>query len=322
MERIAENLFEPAPSLQTLSIRSRHVGHTLDIPPFFLGGSFPSLRKLFMEGISSFSGPDTFHSVTSLVLRTNIGIPLDPTSLLHTLERLPSLDTLFIEFCARGMPTSVIGDRVITLQNLRTATLTSANDMDDACIGPILPGLRLPKLERLDVHSCSTLESNGPCFPLSFSRLLPNFSELPKAAIFPRSWLGEIHLQSEHQHTLDIFIGRLSSFEKTREILGGLPLHSVRSLVIEFREASNSEWLFGMLGVMEGVEDLEIRGEWVQMLRFWRGSRKWTRFCPALRKLVVYGGESAEADLAEFQDIRDDVGLPLTMTRFVSGEGN
>ena len=321
MERIAAHLFEPSPSLRALSIHSRHVGHTLDIPPSFLGGSLPSLRKLLLEDISSFSFPHTFPSVTSLTLHTNVDIPLDTESLLHTLGRLPSLETLFIEFRSRGVPTPVTGGRVVSLQNLRTMRLLSTNDMGGARMGPILPGLHLPKLEKLDFHSCSTLESIGPCFPLSFSRLLPNFSELPRAILIPRSWFTEIHFQSERQHTLDIFIGRPSRFERTREILGGLPLRSVRSLVIEFRDM-DLEWLFGMLRVMEGVEDLEIRGRWTQVLQFWRGSREWELLCPALRNLAVRGEEGAGSDLAAFGDARNGAGLPLTMAYFVSEEGN
>lgn len=320
MERIAANLLESAPSLRALSIRSRHVGHTLDIPPSFLGGSFPSLRKLILEDISSFSGPHTFHSVTSLTLYTNVDISLDTTSLLHTLERLPTLETLFIEFRSRGMPTSVTGHHIVSLQNLRTMTLLSTGDMGGARMGPILPGLHLPKLEKLDVHSCSTFECIGPCFPLSFPSQLPNFSELPRAVLVPRSWFTEIHLQSERQHTLDVFIGRLSRFEKTRETFGGLPLRSVRSLAIEFHDM-DLEWLFGMLGVMGGVEDLEIRGEWTQVLQLWQGSQEWRRLCPALRNLAVHGGEGAEYDLAEFADARNAIGLPLTVTHYVSGEG-
>ena len=80
------------------------------------------------------------------------------------------------------------------------------------------------------------------------------------------------------------------------------------------------EWLFGMLGGLEGVEDMEIRGGWTQVLWFWRGSWKWKRLCPALRRLVVYGGEGIEADLAAFEDARQDAGLPLTTTLFVSDE--
>ncbi|KAF9782904.1 hypothetical protein BJ322DRAFT_1212444 [Thelephora terrestris] len=320
MDQVAVHLPEPAPSLRTLSIRSRHVGHNLDIPPSFLGGSFPSLKEILAEDISSFSGPPTFHSVTSFTLHTNSDISLDTASLLRTLERLPALEILFIEFRSRGIPTTAAGDRIVTLQNLRTLSLLSTNDMGGARMGPVLPGLYLPKLEKLDVHSHYTLESIGPCFPLSFSGLLPNFSELPKAVLVPRSWFTEIHLQNESQHTLDIFIGQLSSFEKTREVLGGLPLWSVRSLAIEVRDM-DMEWLFGMLGALEGVEDLEIRGRWTQVLRFWRGSWKWKGLCPALRRLVVYGGEGVEVDLAAFNDARQDVGLPLTITHLVSNEG-
>lgn len=322
MDRIAEHLAEPAPSLRALTIRSRHVGHTLDIPLPFLGGSFPSLRTLLMEDISSFSGPHTFPSVTSLTLYTNVDIPLDTTNLLHALERLPSLETLLIKFRARGIPTSLIGAHTVTLQNLRAMTLFSTNDMEDARIGPILPGLRLPRLERLEVHSGSTLESNGPCFPLSFSRLLPNFSELPNAIIIPRSRCCEIHLQSKNQYALDIFIGRLSGFEATREHLGGLPLCSVRSLAIELSEGPDWEWVFGMLGVMGRVENLEIRDGWTQMLQFWCGDRKWERLCPALRQLTVYGRECAGPDLAAFEDSRRGVGLPLTVTHFLRDEGH
>ena len=322
MERVAEHLVEPASSLKTLTIYSRHVGHTLDIPPSFLGASFPSLRSLFMEDVSSFSGPHTFHSVTSLTLYTNVDISLDTASLLHALERLPSLETVFIKFRARGTPTSVTGDRVITLQNLRGMTLFSTNDTEDASMGPILPGLRLPKLERLEVHSGSILKSNGACFPLSFSRLLPNFSELPKAIIIPHPRCCEIHLQSGYKHALDIFVGRISSSEETLELLGGLPLRSVRSLAVEFLEGSDREWLFSMLGVMDGVEDLEISGGWAQVLRFWRGDREQKRLCPALRTLTVYEEEGAELDLAAFEDLRHTVGLPLTATHFLRGGGN
>jgi hypothetical protein len=316
MERIAEHLVEPAPSLRTLIIHSRHVGHTLDIPLSFLGASFPSLTSLFMEDISSFSGPHTFHSVTSLTLYTNINIPLDTASLLHALERLPSLETVLIKFRAQGIPTSVAGDRIITLPNLRGMTLFST---EDALMGPILPGLRLPKLEKLEVHSGSTLKSNGACFPLSFSKLLPNFSELPTAIIIPRSRRCEIHLQSDRQHVLGIFIGRLSGFEETSELLGGLPLLSVRSLTVEFPEDSDREWLFGMLGVMDGVEDLKISGGWTQVLQFWRGDREQNRFCPALRVLTVHDEEGAELDPAAFEDARRTVGLPLTTTRSLRG---
>jgi len=76
-----------------------------------------------------------------------------------------------------------------------------------------------------------------------------------------------------------------------------------------------------MLGVMGGVEDLEIRGEWTQILQFWRGDREGERLCPALRRLTVYGGESVESELAAFEDARHDFDLPLT-TYFLSGEGN
>ena len=319
LERIAVHLFEPAPSLRKLIIRSRHVGHTLDIPPLFLGGSFPSLKEFFVEDISSFSGPPSFNSVTSLTIHTNADIPLETGSLLRTLERLPSLEILSIEFRSQGVPTSLNGDHTVTLQNLRTMSLLSTRDMGGARMGPILPGLHLPNLERLEVQSCSALESIGPCFPLSFPRLLPNFSELPKAVLVPRSWFTEIHLTSENQHTLDIFIGQPSRFEKTCEVFGGLPLRSVRYLTIEFRD-TDLEWLFGMMGAMRGVEDLEIKGKWNQVLQFWRGSWRWRGLFPALRRLVVYDGDNIEADLAAFRYARQGIGLPLTTTHFVSGE--
>ena len=319
MERIAEHLSEPAPSLRELTIRSRHLGNILEIPPPFLGGSFPSLKNLIMEDISSFSSPHNFQSVTSFSLHTDLDIPLNTTSLIRTLEQLPSLETLFIEFRSRGIPTLVAGDRTVTLQNLQSMTLLSGNGIGGAQMGPILPGLHLPKLETLNVHSHSTFEYIGPYFPLSFPRLLPNFSELPKAILVFRSWFTEIRLRSAIQHTLDIFIGRLSSFEKTREIFGGLPLHTVRSLVVEFRDL-DLEWLFGILETMVGVEDLEIRGRWGHVLRVWGGNMGWNRFCPALRTLTVCGGESSGADLAAFEDARRCVGLPLTTTHVTDGQ--
>jgi hypothetical protein len=210
----------------------------------------------------------------------------------------------------------------VTLQNLQELSLFSANDTEDACMGPILLGLHLPKLERLEVHSGSTLKSNGPCFPLSFPNLLPNFSAFPGAVLIPHSRGCEIHLQSDRQHALDIFIGRLSNFEETRELLGGVPLRSVRFLTVEFTERSDREWLLGILGVMDGVEDLEIRGDWTQVLQFWRGDRERERHCPGLLRLTVHGGESPESEVAAFEDARYAAGLPLTATRILGVEGN
>ena len=322
MEQIAEHLFEQAPSLRVLSIHSRRCMHTLDIPPAFLGGSFPSLRTLFMEGISSFSGPHTFPSVTSLTLNTNSDVPLDTASLLNALERLPSLETVFIEFRAWAAPLSITGDRTVTLQNLREMSLLSKNDTRNACMGPILSRLHLPKLERLEVYSDSTLESHGPCFPLSFTNQLPNFSELPEATIIIDSSWCSVHFQGERQHALGISIGQPSSFEETRELLGGLPLRSVRSLTVGFTERSDREFLFGLLGAMDGVKDLVVRGDWTLLLRFWREGRERKRHCPALRKLTVHGEEGSEPELGAFEDARRDVGLPLTATYVLRVEGD
>jgi len=322
MEQIAEHLVEPAPSLRALTIHSRHSIHTLDIPPAFLGGSFPSLRTISVEEISSFSGPHIFPSVTSLTLSTNSSVRLDTTILLNALERLPSLETVFIEFRAWWTPMSVTGDRTITLQNLRSMLLLSKNHTGDARMGPILLGLHLPKLERLEVRSGSTLESNGPCFPLSFPNLLPNFSELPKAIVVLGSRSCKIHFESERKDALEISVGRLSSFEDTQELLGGLPLRSVRSLVVGITERSDREFMFGVLGAMDGVEDLEVTGDWAQLLRFWCGNREWERCCPALRSLTVHGGEGPGRELVVFEDARRDVGLPLTTTHVLHGEGD
>jgi len=77
-----------------------------------------------------------------------------------------------------------------------------------------------------------------------------------------------------------------------------------------------------VLGVMDGVEDLEVTGDWTQLLRFWCEGREWERrVCPALRNLTVHGGEGPGPELAVFGDARRDVGLQLTTTHVVRGEG-
>lgn len=91
---------------------------------------------------------------------------------------------------------------------------------------------------------------------------------------------------------------------------------------MEFPEGSDREWMFGILEVMSGVEYLEIRGGWIQMLRLWCGDRERKKLCPALRKLTVNGGESAGPDLAVFEDARHNVGLPLVTTRFLRDGGS
>ena len=320
MERTSEHLFDPASSLRVLSIHSLHPTHTLEIPPAFLGGSFPSLRTLIMEEISSFSGPHVFPSVTSLTLSTNSYVRLDTTSLVNALGRLPSLETVSIKFRSRWVPTPITGDRTVTLQNLRKMSLSQTNNTGDARMGPILCGLHLPKLERLEIHSRYTLESDSPCFPSSFPSLLPNFSELPKAIITFGSGSCKLHFQSECQHALDIFVGRLSISQETRKLLGGLPLRSVRSLAVGPTERADWEFLFGMLKAMDGIEDLEIGGDWASLLRFWREGREWERLCPALCRLRVYGGEGHEPELAVFEGARRDIGLPLTAMHILRGE--
>jgi len=189
-------------------------------------------------------------------------------------------------------------------------------------MGPILCGLHLPKLERLKIHSGHTLESNGPFFPSSFPNLLPNFSELPKATITFGSGSFTLQFRSGYQHTLDIFVGRRSSDKETRRVLGGLPLRSVRSLAVGPTERADREFLFGMLEAMDGVEDLEVGGDWTGLLRFWREGREWERLCPALCKLRVCCGEVHVLELAAFEGARRDAGLPLTATHGLREEGD
>lgn len=321
--RAAQNLCEPAPMLSTLTFYS-HPGDfcAVEIPPHFLGGSFPSLRTLVLTEVSSLARRYTFKNVTTLIWTTTSDLV---GQLSRTLDSLPSLEMAIIRFHPLYRSNFGSADRIITLQHLRTLDLTVNNDPKRGLCGfmlPILPFINLPNLKKLSLQAGSGF--NSRVFPSSvlFAERLPEFSELSEVAI---SLLEEdsakIRLSDSRQSELIISVRNILDVDVTHDFFGGIPYPSVRKLTVRLGTGGYgqaSRWVLGVQRLLIGVEVLEVIGDCAGFLWVWHEEAEYHRICPSLRELAVCGGERYQSQLSALAAVRSSVGLPLIITHEIT----
>jgi len=315
--QVLQNLYDPAPMLRALTFRADHDDlFGLDIPHHFLGGSFPSLRKLVLIDIYSFATPYIFQTVTTLIWTTNSDL-ID--EFLKTLDSLPSLEVASIQFHPPFRPASTRANRTIILQHLRRLSLTANIEPERG-----LCGFTLPILHFIDLPNLISLQAGGSfksrVLPPSvlFAERLPGLSELPEAEIsLPRRNSARVRLSGSRQSELIISVEDVSDVDVTCIFSGGTPFRSVRKLIAVFGEDTSPQvdrWVLDALEIIAGVETLEVVGDCIKWLNVWRGKDMYHRICPSLRRLTVSGGMCCRSELSVFADLRNSVGLPLIAT--------
>ena len=328
--KIASHFSEPAPNLRTLSISGAaqtQVG--IIIPPGFFGGDFASLRTLQLTGFSFLREPQHFPQLTRFDIRSHAHTALRAGGVLEALEQMPSLEFLRVEFCPDHYPpsSSTPTFRFVTLPRLREVQLSPFGGPDAGSpifTPPLLSALTLPSVERITIGVLPP--TNVVVLPSSFEEQLPNFAETATVdlRVDPEIFSILFHGLRESGLLFKTHCGFQHLF--LRDGFRGTPFLSVKKMVVTFNPVGDIElegYVFELLRAMGRLECLEIRGQYVQLLRVWSESPMNQRtICPSLRSLVVVktSEDSISGLLAKLMAARKSHGVPLVdVVEVVSG---
>ena len=266
LDQIAEHLCHPIPSLQTFCISTaipglREVKFTSDIR----GAFFLHSKKLELDGICSFRGsltdPDTlktFPHVTELTVRA---YAVQTTTFMETLDQLPNLERVSITFTGSswyGRP------QAITLPNVQEMSVL-AHELDMPIL-PILKFIKLPNIASL--HLKIPLPTSGYSEAIlpttSFGERFPSLADLPDLQATVEKASIEVTFRNPQAVFTYVATDGFRTYHKDRVVLGALPLHSVRRLIVDIRDPQEDighTWFGELLRDLVGLEHIEFRGE-------------------------------------------------------------
>ncbi|KAF9645669.1 hypothetical protein BDM02DRAFT_474690 [Thelephora ganbajun] len=210
---IAHYLQKPIPTLRKFSIITPSGQNTLELPSDIDNNLFLHVKKLHLEGMSSFRAPHAFAHVAELRWHVRSSSQIQIAGLLDTLEQLVALERIVIVFQSRH-------SYIITDPTPHLVTLARVQRMSLHCtregIPPILEFLKLPNLIYLFVGTARTFPWPFPTLPItSFDQHLPNFAELPEMEVCTRNDQSRVSFRSSSQASLDYY-AHPQSFGKTR----------------------------------------------------------------------------------------------------------
>ncbi|KAL0948843.1 hypothetical protein HGRIS_008964 [Hohenbuehelia grisea] len=210
---VLELLQQPAPVLEslTLSLYTSFTIPTQPLPalPVLLAGVTPNLRRLTMNGFTSWSA-NLFPNLTHLALSNqDVGTPIPLSQFISYLSACPNLQELDIVRPAFGFGTSVT--QTVSLEQLRTLSLGSWNSSNQ--ISEFLACLTLPAKLKLFIWGCrfnpeDTLSDVCPFSPA----LLADITEF-RVTHNPDRQLGSLDLGWGHEDNLYNIILTPTSFQ-------------------------------------------------------------------------------------------------------------
>ena len=322
LEKIASRFSQPAPILQTLNISGAApwIQVALSIPPRLFGGEFTSLRTLRLLGFSFLKLPQHFPQLTRFHLKTHAHTALRTNAMLEVLERMPLLEALHVKFCPDHHPPSppASAPRLVTLPKLREVELSSFKDYTGhpAFIPPLLSALVLPSVEQVTVGVLPPIVS--ALLPMSFEEQLPNLAETATVDLFIDPEIFSLLFRGPRGSKLLFTTHNRNRRHFRREGFRGTPFLSVKKMVATFNMVYDVElelYFFKLLGEMERLESLEIRGRCKRLLGIWAAKPPMDQrsVCPSLRSLVVKrrSDESISELLTKLVMPRKSHGVPL-----------
>jgi hypothetical protein len=84
----------------------------------------------------------------------------------------------------------------------------------------------------------------------------------------------------------------MATFGEGHTLLGGMPYHLVRKLILHLENITNGRgtcWALDALRSMVGVESLELVSGYAQALKLWHRRGEHHSICPSLHQLTVCG---------------------------------
>ena len=232
---------------------------------------------------------------------------------------LPALERAEIIF--RGLyrnPPVVPPTRLIALPPMKRPTLRCSNGE----IPNILELLELPSLTSLVVDRAPHSLWPSPTLPTFFSKTLPNFTQLPEMGVRICHQYSKVSFRSPSQATLEYHseprdIGN-ALYHDDRRRWGGLPLDSVRKLVVDldaWTHALENVWVVSLVRDLRSPEHLEFHGCCGYMLRYLRRMVMGGVTFPKMKTLVVYSGFEYETrQVGRLKDVVDELGLGISVT--------
>ena len=310
LDRVAEYLSDPAPTLKTVTLHVKNWGRSvLVLPPTFFEGLLSSVRTLTIHGPTLSPGPCNLSQLTKFTLITHPRASVPSAVLLDTLERMPLLQ-LFEHKTNRHDIVPI--DRVVTLPRLEEITIT-VDFFSAGGASSILPALCLPSARRVLMRSTVAPRAFlTPILPHSFEERLPGLSATPEVS----ATLGkgfDIGFFGLDQSQLTLSTNSAMVF--TRFPFGGAPLGSVRKLHVCFprSSAAYSKSFVTMIQTMTGLERLEVVQNTGGPLAYWAGVDDQTEICPTLDTLVVTDADIKEVKryVRVLKQARERAGVPI-----------
>jgi len=316
---IARYIQNPIPTLRKLSIIAVSSLTTFDLPS---DNHFPHVKTLHLEGISSFQAPHAFPHITELTwhVRSYYGDPIQLAELLDTLERLPVLEQVNLNFRTDQYAMTDPAPPIATLPHVHQMSL-SCSEGKNAGIPYILDFLELPNLTSLIVDTPPTLPWFSVLPDISFGRHLPNLAELPEMGVYTCAEYGRVTFRSPSQASLEYHararpLGKLSYYSD-RTVWGGLPLHSVRRLIVgmaDFTEGVEDEWLVSLLRDLDSLEHLELEGHCGHALRRLYQMMMQGDPLPDIKTLTVRSGAYGRRRALRLKDVAGELGRGIIVT--------
>ena len=318
-EQLARHLGNPIPTLIEFGLYAAAGGDELAIPSGIRHHHFLHVKKLRLEHVSSLRAPHAFPHVTELVWIVLSHHFTQPSSLLDTMVELPALERAEIIF--RGLyqnPPVVPPTRLIALPRMKRMALRRSNGE----IPNILELLELPSLTSLVVDKVPYSIRPSPVLPASFCETLPNFTQLPEMGVRICYQYSKVSFRSPSQATLEYHseprtLGN-APYHDDRRRWGGLPLDSVRKLVVDldaWTRDFEDVWVVSLLRDLRSLEHLEFRGCCGYMLRYQRRMIIGGVTFPSMKTLTVRSGSKYETrQVYRLKGVVDELGLGISVT--------
>ena len=318
-EQLARHLGDPIPTLNEFGIIAKPGTNELNRPSGIRNDHFLHVKKLRLEHVSSLRAPHAFPHVTELEWIVQSHHFTQPSSLLDTMIELPALERAEIIF--RGLyrnPPVVPPTRLIALPRMKQMALRCSNGE----IPNILELLELPNLTSLVVDRAPYSPGTSSILPASFCETLPNFTQLPEMGVRICYLYSNVSFRGPSQATLEYHselrdIGN-APYHDDRRRWGGLPLDSVRKLVVDLDAWTHDfedVWVVSLVRDLRSVEHLEFRGCCGYMLRYLRRMVMGGVTFPSIKTLTVYSGFKYETRQAHrLKHVVDEFGLGISVT--------
>ena len=312
--QLVGHLGNPIPTLNEFGVIAKPGANELIFPAGFKNDHFLHVKKLRLVDVSSLRAPHAFSRVTELEWITRHFTPFSGS--LETLAELPALERVEIVFRGFSRFTQITHPRWVTLPNVQRMTLHSSG----RGVPNLLEFLKLPSLTSLVVSGIRNTGRPFAILPIThFSESIPNFAQLPEMEVTLHHQQNRVSFRSPSQATLDYYIeprprrrGALGQYHK---FWGGLPVDSIRRLVVDMWTADGDGWVVGLLCDISSLEHLEFRSCRGHTPRYLRDMVMEGESPYEIKTLTVYFGSECEArQVHTLEDVVDSLGSGISVT--------